>query len=150
MTQPPHGPPDPGRPDQGPPDYGQQGPPPGYGYGQPYPPQPSPYHQQPGMAGWSKVLIGAVLGMVGGVIVLVAVLLIIGFTADSWSGDGGGITGEAVFALCVLVPTLLPAPMLLFRATRLWAVGLMIGAAMSTVVLAGTCAYIITGLEGSA
>lgn len=125
-------------------------PPPGYGppgYGPPYPPPPSPYQQQPGMAGWSKVLIGAVLGMVGGVIVLVAVLILIGSTVSSDTS----ITGEMVFALCVLVPTLLPAPMLFFRATRMWAVGLMIGAGLSTIVLAGACAYIIQGLtEGSA
>lgn len=122
------------------------------GYGPPHQPFPSPYQQQPGMAGWSKVLLGAVIGMAGGVVVLVAVLLLIAFTAGSSSGggDGGGITGEMVFALCVLVPTLLPAPMLFFRATRLWAVGLMIGAGLSSVVLAGTCAYLIQGLEGSA
>jgi len=107
------------------------------------------------MAGWAKVLIGGVIGMVAGVLVLVAVLLVIGSTADSFNGngdgDGDGISGKTVFALCVLVPTLLPAPMLFFEATRLWAVGLMIGAGLSTVVLAGTCAYIIQGLtEGSA
>lgn len=123
-------------------------PPPGYGYGQPLPPPP---HQQEGMAGWAKVLIGGVIGMVAGVLVLVAVLLVIGSTADSFNGNGDGISGQTVFALCVLVPTLLPAPMLFVEATRLWAVGLMIGAGLSTVVLAGTCAYIIQGLtEGSA
>lgn len=145
MTEPPTPLPEDRPRDHGPPAYG---PPTGYGaYGQPYPPPPSPYHEQPGMAGWSKVLIGAVLGMVGGVIVLVAVLLIIASTVSSDTS----ITGEMVFALCVLVPTLLPVPMLFFRVTRMWAVGLMIGAGLSTIVLAGACAYIIQGLtEGSA
>lgn len=128
-----------------PPAYGPQGVP---GYGYPYPQPGSPYQQQPGMAGWSKVLIGGVLGMTGGVIVLIAVLIVIGSSADNFNGTGGGISGQAVFALCVLVPTLLPAPMLLFRATRLWAVGLMIGAGLSTVVLAGTCAVIIQSFTG--
>ncbi len=139
MTQPP-GPP------VGPPSYGQPGAP---AYGSPYPPT-AYQHQQGGMAGWAKVLVGGLIGTVAGVAVLVAVLVVVASQADNVSGEPGGISGEAVFALCVLVPTLVWAPMLLFRATRLWAVGLMIGAGLSSVVLAGACAYIIQGLEGSA
>lgn len=117
---------------------------PGYGYGYGY---GQPYHQQPGMPGWSKVLIGGVAGMAVGLIVLVAVLVVIGSAASSRDTD---LNGAMVFALCVLVPTLLPTPMLLFRATRMWAVGLVIGAGLSSLVLAGAGAYIIRGLtEGS-
>jgi len=53
------------------------------------------------------------------------------------------ISGEAFFAICVLVPTLLPVPMLFFRPTRMWAVGLVIGAGFSTIALAGACAFLL-------
>ena len=56
---------------------------------------------------------------------------------------------EAVFALVVLVPIALPAPLLLFRPTRMWAVGLIIGAGVCCVTLAGTCAIILDVLGGS-
>ncbi len=44
---------------------------------------------------------------------------------------------------------LLPTPLLLFRPTRMWAVGLIIGAGVSCVALAGTCALILNAFSGS-
>lgn len=112
-----------------------------------YPPPPSPGGG--GLSGWAQVALGGLIGLVVGPVVLLVVLVIIG--AASADSSGEGITGEMVFALCVLVPTLLPVPMLFFRVTRMWAVGLVIGAGVASISLAGACALIITGLsEGSA
>ena len=122
-----------------PPPYG--GPPPGQ-WG--YPPPPPP--RQGGLSAWAQVGFGALIGTFAGPIVLVMVIFVIGAAAaENYDAD---ISGEMVFALCVLVPTLLPVPMLFFKVTRMWAVGLVIGAGISTIALEGTCALIITGLSG--
>ena len=120
-----------------PPPYG--GPPPGQ-WGPPPPPRPPG-----GLPVWGQVLAGSGIGLVAGPIVLLLVLgVLFGALADSPDSD---VSGGTVFALCVLVPTLLPVPMLFFRPTRMWAVGLIIGAGLSTISLAGACAYLITGLS---
>ncbi|MDP2772020.1 MAG: hypothetical protein Q8O61_00570 [Nocardioides sp.] len=117
------------------------GPPPGQ-WGMPPPQTPRPR----GVSPWGQVGLGALIGMIAGPIVLLLVLFVIGaVAAENYDND---ITGELVFALCVLVPTLLPVPLLFFRATRMWAVGVIIGAGLSTIALAGACALIITGLSG--
>lgn len=112
---------------------------------------PSPYYPPPtprsgGLSSWAQVLLGALIGGVCGVVVLVLVLILIAGVGGNYDSS---LSGEAVFALCVLVPTLLPVPLLFFRVTRMWAVGLVIGAGLSTIALAGSCALILTGLEGS-
>lgn len=124
--------------DQQPP-WGQ---PPQWGQQPYYPPPPPP---RSGLSGWAQAGFGSLIGIFAGPIVLLMVLgVLLGASADGYSED---FSGELVFALCVLVPTLLPVPLLFFRATRMWAVGIIIGAGVSTIALAGTCALIITGLS---
>jgi hypothetical protein len=93
---------------------------------------------------WGQVLTGAGIGLViGGVLMGVVLALVVASGAED-------ISGEAVFALVVLVPLACPVPLLFFRHTRMWAVGLLIGIGLVTISLAGACALIITGLsEGS-
>ncbi|MCD4524808.1 hypothetical protein [Nocardioides sp. cx-173] len=117
--------------------WGPPGPPSSWG-----PPQPRP---PGGLPVWGQVLAGAGIGLFAGVLLLVVVLAVVATQAGS-----AEISGQTLFWLVVLVPILCPVPMLLFRPTRMWGVGLIIGIAVSTISLAGVCAAIITGLDGSA
>jgi hypothetical protein len=92
---------------------------------------------------WGQVLAGCGIGLVlGGV--LMGVVLVLLVSSPSASAD---ITGEAIFALVVPVPLACPVPLLFFKHTRMWAVGLLIGIGVTTITLAGACALILTGLS---
>lgn len=129
--------------DQPPPPYG--GPPPGqWGPPSQWGQQPPPPRPPGGLPVWGQVLAGAGIGLVLGGVLMGVVLA---FLATSGSAD---ISGETIFALVVLVPLACPVPLLVFRHTRMWAVGLLIGIGLTTISLAGGCALIINGLsEGS-
>ncbi|MCD4536044.1 hypothetical protein LRP67_18300 [Nocardioides sp. cx-169] len=130
---------------QSPPPYG--GTPPG-GWGPPGPPSPwgpPPPRPPGGLPVWGQVLAGGGIGLFAGVLLLVLVLAVVATQTGS-----AEISGQTLFWLVVLVPILCPVPMLFFNPTRMWGVGLMIGIAVSTISLAGVCAAIITGLDGSA
>jgi hypothetical protein len=99
-----------------------------------------------GIAVWAQVLSGIAIGLFAGVALLVLVVIVIAGAL----GDDENMSGTTFFWIAVLVPVLFPAPMLFFRQTRMWGVGLIIGVALCTISLAGACATIITGLEGSA
>jgi hypothetical protein len=131
---------------QPPPPYG--GTPPG-GWGPPGPPGqwgPPPPRPPGGLPVWGQVLAGAGIGLFAGVVLLILVVVLV---ASAQGGDDD-MSGATFFWLAVLVPILVPVPLLFFRPTRRWGVGLVIGVALSTISLAGACAAIITGLDGSA
>ena len=153
MTQPPD------EPDASPPGEGWQAPgpapvPPRYpGYGPPYdppeqPPAPNPYgggttsYYQPidsgAMSSTAKVVLGAVLGLCAGIFLwFVAVIL---FTA------GGPSNGNDFLFFAAVAPLVVPAPLLIWQATRPWAVGLLMGTAISSIGMSGLCASVLSSL----
>jgi hypothetical protein len=144
MTQPPD------ESDASPPDEGWQPP------GPATPPQPAPqnpygggltsnyqpgYYQPSdsgGMSSTVKVVLGLVIGVfVGFVLWFVAV---IAFSA----GGTGDDTGFLFFA--AVAPLVVPAPLLIWKATRPWAVGLLMGTAISSIGMSGLCASLLSSL----
>lgn len=126
------------------PPYG--GPPGSQGPGGHYGPGPGPYPYPPpqrgGVPGAVAVLVGFIVGCFIGVGAMVLVLFaVMGINEDT--------PGWAVFALVVGLPLLLPVPLLFWRSTRLWGAGALAGAALSNVILAGSCVWIIQGLENA-
>lgn len=152
MTQPPDEPPEqPGDGWQppGPPPPAQQPPQqyPSYPYPYGTPPQPNPYGgssttpYQPiesgGMPTAVKVVLGVVIGLFAGFFLwFVAAIGLVG----AGSGDDQGF-----LLLAAVAPLLVPAPLLIWRATRPWAVGLLIGTAVSSVGLSSLCSSVING-----
>jgi hypothetical protein len=127
---------------QPPPPYG--GTPPGeWGPPAPWggPPPPKP---PGGLPVWGQVLAGAGIGLFAGVVLMVLVVVV---AASAQQDSSDELSGATLFWLAVLVPLAFPVPLLFFRHTRMWAVGLIIGTALSTISLAGACAWIITGLS---
>jgi len=143
MTQPPDEPPPEPTPDQTPPDPGWQppGPPP-----EQQPPVQNPYgapstsYYQPvdsgGMSNAVKVVLGAVIGVAGGFFLWLAAA--IAFASTTTGED----TGFLFFA--AVTPLVVPAPLLIWKATRPWGVGLLIGTAISCIGMSGLCASLIS------
>jgi hypothetical protein len=120
---------------------GQWGPPGPWEPGRQLPPRPPG-----GIPVWAQVLSGIGIGLFAGIALLILVVVVVAGTL----GDDEDMSGTTFFLVAALVPVLFPVPMLFFRPTRMWGVGLIIGVALCTISLAGACAAIITGLEGSA
>ena len=150
MTQPPDEPtPDDAWQPPGPPPPPWQPPPGQYpGYGPPYdrpPPGQNPYggdttsYYQPidsgGMSSTVKVVLGLVIGIFAGFFLWIVAA--IGFSAGGTSSDSGFLFFAAV------APLVVPAPLLIWRATRPWAVGLLMGTAISSIGMSGLCASLI-------
>ena len=142
---------EPWQPPSPPPQQPAQPPPTGQypGYGPPYdrppgPPGANPYgggtvsYYQPiesgGMASGLKVVLGVLIGLFGGFFMWFVAL--IGF-ADSTGG------GNEIFFYAAVAPLVIPAPLLIWKATRPWAVGLLIGTAVSSIGLSSFCAAIL-------
>ena len=153
MSQPPDEPP----PDDSPgdsPDQGWQapGPPPDAGPPPPYPTYPFPYGQPPqqnpygastsevyrpidsgGMPSAVKVVLGVVIGLFAGF--LLWIVAAIGFASVDDS--------DGFLVLAAIAPLIAPAPLLIWPATRPWAVGLLIGTAISSIGLSSLCSSLL-------
>ena len=117
-----------------------------YPYGQP-PPQPNPYGggtsdvyrpiDSGGMPSAVKIVLGAVIGLfVGFVLWIVAAL---GFVSVGSSED-------SFLLFAALTPLIVPAPLLIWPATRPWGVGLLIGTAISSIGLSSLCSSLINSV----
>ena len=128
-------------------------PPPGQypGYGPPYdrpPPAQNPYggdttsYYQPidsgGMSSTVKVVLGLVIGIFAGFFLWIVAA--IGFSAGGTSSDSGFLFFAAV------APLVVPAPLLIWQATRPWGVGLLMGTAISSIGMSGLCASLIASI----
>lgn len=128
-------------------------PPPGQypGYGPPYdrpPPGQNPYggdttsYYQPidsgGMSSTVKVVLGVVIGVFAGFFlwVFAAILFSLGVSD----------TGTEFLFFAAVAPLVVPAPLLIWQATRPWAVGLLMGTAISSIGMSGLCASLISSL----
>jgi hypothetical protein len=108
----------------------------------------SPYYQQPQQGGtnWVALVVGAlVIGPVLAIATPVAVLSIYGATSLDEGGDAFGW----LLALGILLPFLLPVPLLFRKGSRPWGVGILIGVAITVIVLGGLCAGFIYLLSQS-
>jgi hypothetical protein len=153
MTQPPDEPRE-GRPDEEwqPPTP----PPPGQypGFGPPYdrpPPGQNPYGGETmsyygpttsgGMSRSLKVVLGVVIGLFGGIFLWFVAL--VGFVGTTSSGD-------QILFFAALAPLVVPAPLLIWKATRPWAAGLLVGTALASIGLSSLCSAMISSFEGGA
>lgn len=132
-----------------------------------YPPYPAPYGapagpQNPygggttdcyqpidsgGMSSTATVVLGVVLGLVGGFVLWFVAAFLLLVTVTNASSDGNATT---FFFLSAIAPLLVPAPLLFWKATRPWAVGLLMGTAVVSIGHAGLCSSIINGVDGGA
>jgi hypothetical protein len=94
------------------------------------------------MSSGPQVVIGVVIGVLGGFFLWL--FAAIGFASGS-SGSGDGF-----LVLAAIVPLLVPAPLLIWKATRPWAVGLLMGTAVVSIGLSSLCSSMISGFEGGA
>jgi hypothetical protein len=146
MSQPPDEPPqEPPADDEwqapGPPPPSQQYPSYPYPYGQP--PQQNPYGggtsevyrpiDSGGMPAAVKVVLGVVIGLIGGFFLWIMAAIGFAFVDDS---DGS-------LVLAAIAPLIVPAPLLIWPATRPWAVGLLIGTAISSIGLSSICSSLL-------
>jgi hypothetical protein len=151
MSQPPVEPPPEGA-DTGWQAPGPPPPPPAYGqnpYGQP---PPNPYgggtadYYRPidsgAMSSSVKVVLGVVIGIFAGFCLWFVAA--IGF-ASSTTGD----SNEFLFYAAV-APLVVPAPLLIWKATRPWAAGLLMGTAVASIGMSSLCSAMINGFEGGA
>jgi hypothetical protein len=111
----------------------------------PYPPpygapsgSPNPYGgdsmnyyqvESGGMSSSVKVVLGVLIGLVtGGFVWFLAIILILASGSD-----------DNILFVGSVAPLLVPAPLLIWKATRPWAVGLLAGTALVSVGLSGLC-----------
>jgi hypothetical protein len=164
MSQPPAAEPPQDRPDEDGPETPPQAPP-APGAWQPpepptsplqggYPPYPAPYGAPPpgpqnpygggttdiyrpidtgGMSSTLKVVLGLLIGLVtGGFVWLFAIILILSTGTE-----------DNILFVGSVAPLLVPAPLLIWKATRPWAVGLLAGTALVSVGLSGLCSSLL-------
>jgi hypothetical protein len=102
----------------------------------------NPYYRPPEQSStkWVAYLVGAlVIGPVLAIGMPVLTLSIYG--ASSVDDEGAAFAG--VLVLGILLPFLLPVPLLFRRGSRPWGVGILIGVAVTVIVLGGLCAGFI-------
>jgi hypothetical protein len=87
------------------------------------------------MSSTVKVVLGLVIGIFAGFFLWIVAA--IGFSASGTSSDSGFLFFAAV------APLVVPAPLLIWQATRPWAVGLLMGTAISSIGMSGLCASLI-------
>jgi hypothetical protein len=90
------------------------------------------------MSSTAKVVLGAVLGLCAGIFLwFVAVILF---------SVGGTSNGNGFLFFAAVAPLVVPAPLLIWKATRPWAVGLLMGTAISSIGMSGLCASLLSSL----
>ena len=114
----------------------------------PPPPAQNPYggdttsYYQPidsgGMSSTVKVVLGMVIGVFAGFFLWIVAAIL-------FSAGGTGSDTDFLFFAAV-APLVVPAPLLIWQATRSWAVGLLMGTAISSIGMSGLCASLINSL----
>jgi hypothetical protein len=113
----------------------------------PYPSQPPQPPQRPpgGLPTWAQILIGAVAGpfVLGAAAVPAGALA--SFVGDSGASGVGGLISLAGLG----VPFVVWLGAVVWRPTRWYAVGALIGFALLVIVLAGVCIALITAMSST-
>lgn len=102
---------------------------------------PTPYGQSqpaPGLPSWAKTLFGFLIRLPVSVLAPVLAFALVQLP---------GPVSLKVF-LVTVIPPLLGVPLLFGKSTRPWGVGLMLGLALGSLVLGGTCVSIIDSSSG--
>ena len=79
-----------------------------------------------------KVVLGVLIGLFGGFVLWF-------FAAIGFAGTGG----DAFLFYAAAAPLIVPAPLLIWKATRPWAVGLLIGTAVASIGMSSLCAALL-------
>jgi hypothetical protein len=88
------------------------------------------------MSSTVKIVLGAVIGLFGGFVLwFVAAISFVG---------AGDETSFLLFA--ALAPIVVPMPLLIWTTTRPWAVGLLIGTAISSIGLSSLCSAMLSSV----
>lgn len=98
------------------------------------------YYQSGGMSSGLKVGLGVVIGLVAGFFLWFVAIIVVTPSAGS--------TTEFLF-LASAAPLVVPAVLLIWKATRPWAVGLLIGTAITSIGLSSLCAAVVGSLGGA-
>lgn len=106
----------------------------------PDPPYGSPYRPpDQGVSPWVGYLIGSLV--IGPILAIgIPFLALAVFGATAYDSDNAFVVAAI---LGLVLPFLLPIPLLFGKATRPWGVGILIGVAVTLIVLGGLCAGFI-------
>lgn len=112
-----------------------------------HPSPPHPFPAQPPPPPSSGDTVNKVLGWLLGILLIgpalaIAIPVAAIATVSSTANGDEDIIGVGLVAGLVL-PLLLPVPLLFFRRTRPWGGGILVGAALTLIVVGGSCALII-------
>ena len=88
------------------------------------------------MSSTVKVVLGVLIGVFGGFFLWIFAAIV--FSASVSDSD----TDFLFFA--AVAPLIVPAPLLIWKATRPWAVGLLMGTAISSIGMSGLCASLMS------
>ncbi|TNM50160.1 hypothetical protein FHP29_01115 [Nocardioides albidus] len=109
-----------------------------------YPPPHDPYRQQTER---SAKLVGYLVGglVIGPVLAVICPVAGLSVGSGLSTADNGydGTPVAVGVVLGLLLPLLIPVPLLFGRGTRPWGVGILIGAALTMIILGGACAGLI-------
>ncbi len=88
------------------------------------------------MSSTVKIVLGVVIGLFAGFVLWFV-------AAIGFAGVGTG-DDQSYLLLAALAPLIVPAPLLIWSATRPWAVGLLIGTAISSIGLSSLCSAMLS------
>jgi hypothetical protein len=94
-----------------------------------------------GMSAAAKIVLGVVLGVFAGFFLWFVAA--VGFAASTPDGN-------TFLFFAAVAPLVVPAPLLIWKATRPWAVGLLMGTALASIGLSSLCSAMISSFEGGA
>jgi hypothetical protein len=107
----------------------------------PYGAAPTGYYQPldpGGMSTSAKVVLGVVIGLFGGFVLWFFAAFLVALS---------GISDDTTFLFYAAVgPLLVPAVLLVWKATRPWAVGLLMGTAVASIGMSSLCSAMIGSL----
>ena len=81
-----------------------------------------------------KVVLGVLIGLFAGFFLWFVALIGISDTTGS---------NDEIFLFAAVAPLVVPAPLLLWKATRPWAAGLLIGTAVTSIGLSSFCSALL-------
>lgn len=94
-----------------------------------------------GMPSVLKVVLGVLIGLVGGFFLWIVAVFGLAGLASGTSGTSD--SSDGFFFVAAVLPLVVPALLLIPRATRPWAVGIMMGTAVTSIGMSSICASLV-------